>query len=67
MTVVKRTPSPYDGKRAKIIAKDHPWYDNIAYCRGAEHTIVGLAMVFEDVESGAEFMVFKGNEIKWID
>lgn len=41
-TGVKRIASPYDGKRAKIIAKDHPWYDNIAYCRGAERTIVPL-------------------------
>lgn len=61
-----RKPTPYDGKRAEVIAKAHPHYGDIAYCRGAEMTGSGWGMVFENTETSQSFFVFKGTDIKWI-
>lgn len=65
MTEIK--PTKFDGKRAKIIAKDHPHYNVIAECKGMSRTPLGLGMVFKDVETDIEFFVFDGKEVKWVD
>lgn len=59
--------TPYDGKRAKVIDKEHPWFDTICTCLRAEMTGIGWGMVFEDIETGHTFFIFKGKQIKWID
>jgi hypothetical protein len=57
----------YDGKRAKVTGKDHPWRDTIAECLGAKVMGGKWFMIFRDIETDIEFGVDNGNDVKWID
>lgn len=63
----KHIETKFDGKKAIVIAKDHPHYNAVAICKGADRTCAGLGMKFEDVNTYEEFYVFNGKEIQWVN
>ena len=56
----------FDGKRAMIL-DSHPHGGKVAICQGADKTAIGWGMKFKDDQTGAEFYVFNGQDISWLD
>jgi len=56
----------FDGQRAKI-ASSHVHGGKIAICQGADKTAAGWAMKFKEEDSGLEFYVFNGRDVKWLE
>jgi len=59
--------SVYEGRRAKIINKNHFHFDAIAKCLGIQRTSIGLGYVFKCIETDIEFFVFDLKDVKFID
>lgn len=57
----------YDGKRGKVIAKNHPHHNSIAVCKGAAKTGLGWGIIFKREDTKEEFFIFDGKDIQWID
>ncbi len=66
MSEVKKT--KFDGRQAKIIAKDHPHYGSTSECRGAQfiEALGKWGMIFFNPNSDEEFFVFNGKDVKWV-
>jgi len=57
----------FDGRRAMIIAKNHPHKGELALCIGAQFNVaLGVwRMVFKNERTGQEFEVGGGGDILW--
>jgi hypothetical protein len=58
----KRT--EFFGKMATIL-NDHPHSGEVALCLGAEKTLQGWGMKFQNTETKIEFFVWNGADVYW--
>ena len=56
----------FDNKKAMIL-NDHPHKGEKATCIGSDKTTLGWAMKFKSDETGIEFYVWDGKDVRWLN
>jgi hypothetical protein len=54
------------GRKAIVINKGHPQCGHIGTCLGANKTLLGWQMKFRRDDTGQEFYVKDGKDVRWI-
>ena len=57
----------FDGRKALVINPGHVQCGQEGICLGAEETkSLGWRMIFRNTQTGEEFYVYNGKDIRWI-